>query len=324
MSGTTFLISIIFFTIVLDVFSDPITILTKATFETSYWEHGAVMQSIHNGLKKLHADYNYNPNNPEDIHKTVWVVAGSTAFEEAVKLKKSGKIKNLFAGPTVLITDIVREIEATDAYLVPTPIVKKFLLDNIDSRLESKILFFFSGVDTDFWEPAKNKKNCDVLVYKKTCPDDLFQEVIKLLTEHDYRPVVIEYGKYQLKHYKKVLNEVMFAIFLSESESQGIALLESWSMDVPTLVWKTKNKVQVRIIPNVIHESDELSPAPFLTSETGFFWSDTEYLKELLNNKDEIFQKTSPRKWVLNHMTDELAAENFISTFREFDKKKNH
>ena len=62
-------------------------------------------------------------------------------------------------------------------------------------------------------------------------------------------------------------NQIRFcllAVFLSSSESQGIALAEAWSMNVPTFVWNPKPKeLNGRYFPSV-------DSAPYLTPETEF------------------------------------------------------
>ena len=52
------------------------------------------------------------------------------------------------------------------------------------------------------------------------------------------------------------------AVFMSRSESQGLALAEAWAMDVPTLVWQSPPGEP----GSVFSLSD---PAPYLTSDTG-------------------------------------------------------
>ena len=52
------------------------------------------------------------------------------------------------------------------------------------------------------------------------------------------------------------------AVFISRSESQGLALAEAWAMDVPTLVWQGPPGDG----GSLFNLSD---PSPYLTSHTG-------------------------------------------------------
>ena len=90
----------------------------------------------------------------------------------------------------------------------------------------------------------------------------------------------------------------------SATESQGLALAEAWSMDVPTLVWS----------PNQEHsEVPGLFPtgAPYLTGATGKYWKDLSDLREILSVG--FAGQFSPREWILNNMTNKLAAKNYLA-----------
>lgn len=77
--------------------------------------------------------------------------------------------------------------------------------------------------------------------------------------------------------------------FLSQSESQGIALAEAWAMDVPTFSWNPREFVYK------MHTFKNVSSAPYTTSENGTLWKDIDELYCALN----LFLKEntySPRK----------------------------
>jgi hypothetical protein len=85
------------------------------------------------------------------------------------------------------------------------------------------------------------------------------------------------YGNYKSADYKKLLSEVDLCVFFSPSESQGIALAESWASDVPTWVYERG----FWTAPNGDVYSS--SSAPYLTDYTGNFFTSINEFNDLIN-----------------------------------------
>ena len=137
-------------------------------------------------------------------------------------------------------------------------------------------------------------------------PNNKFRiEVKNILKSYELEVSEVFYGKYDHKTWKNLLNQAAFAVFLSESESQGIALGEAWAMNVPTLVWNPKpKKLNGRYFPSV-------DSAPYLTPETGISWkTENEFHNEL--NGFMKKKQFNPRKWILENMTQEISTKLFI------------
>ena len=79
---------------------------------------------------------------------------------------------------------------------------------------------------------------------------------------------------------RSLLNESYLSIVVGPPETKGLALAETWSMDVPTLVFRLKNEVGS-------------ARAPYLTNSTGAFWSSLDELEYLIVNFREY--EFSPR-----------------------------
>ena len=103
-------------------------------------------------------------------------------------------------------------------------------------------------------------------------------------------------------------------IVLGGTESQGIAFAEAWSMNVPTFIhcvgsWKSPSGF-----------SYDAEAAPYLSSETGAYFSDIPELLALLMAINAAELKYSPRAWVLNHMTDRVCAQALIEQIQQIGK----
>jgi hypothetical protein len=84
-------------------------------------------------------------------------------------------------------------------------------------------------------------------------------------------------------------------------------------MNVPTLVWHSKRN---KIINGKLFR--DVSPAPYLNSNVGNFWSTYKDLAALLNLK----KRYEPRSWVLKNMTDKISVKNLIEITTNFSGVK--
>jgi hypothetical protein len=75
-------------------------------------------------------------------------------------------------------------------------------------------------------------------------------------------------------------------------------------MDVPTLIWSNSKGLSF--------EHQHKSTAPYISSQTGLTFQDIQSFKKtfLLWESGEL-RDLSPRKWVMENMSDQAAAKNF-------------
>ncbi len=202
-----------------------------------------------------------------------WVV--NSNLDEILRKWDSNQLEiPVLLGPNIEFERFLPEIEIlkNKYILVPSlwviPIAQSRL--NISADL---IKVWASGVDTQYWKSGdKDRKN--VLVYRKYDNSDDIVTVCNYLRGRNIPYKVFEYGKYSQKAFKKYLSSSIAGIWLAGSESQGMALLQAWSMDVPTLV-RRKNTYLDTSTSRIYR----CSSAPYLTSEVGQF-SESESLTE--------------------------------------------
>jgi hypothetical protein len=118
---------------------------------------------------------------------------------------------------------------------------------------------------------------------------------------------IIQYGHYNKEEYREQLRLCDFSVFISEKETQGIALAEAWAMNVPTLCWDSfsSNMEGMILMPT--------SSCPYLTRQTGARWRSVDDLRQLIY----LYEKSyfSPRNWVISHMSDKVSAASLLETF---------
>ncbi len=157
-----------------------------------------------------------------------------------------------------------------------------------------RVLVWYSGIDMFFWQnKERDPRLLKVLIYIKNvndlenrrCAESYLQS-----RQIDYE--VLEYGSYSQSQFKKTLNRVTAAIWIGGTESQGLALLECWSMDVPTLVLKN---MSWRSPNNQIYPA---SSAPYMTETAGLLSKSDKFCKEDFEDFFSKLKHFSPRESV--------------------------
>jgi len=303
---------------------NKITILTEPTYQSPMSNIGAfkryvktvlghaphgprtVLRSLMNGFKCEGVNFNYNPKSSKDVGEVVIVLSHIEALKEAIELKRAGKIKKLLAGPNLMVWSnefegILASAEI-DICLVPCAWVQ-VAYEEDNPALVGRVRAWYAGVDGRFWQPQRLEKSKDVLIYWKTESEEFIRCIENKLGEFGYKPFRIRYGKYNRDEFRKKLSQVQFSVFVSKSESQGIALAESWAMDVPTLVWNPKpSEINGRTYSSI-------SSSPYLNSRLGVEWKTMVDLESILKQMDSMLCQFQPREWVLKNMTDKASAQ---------------
>ncbi len=276
---------------------------TKITVLTEYSKNGplSVTKSLLRGLKLNDIDFNHNPSDSK-IGDELIVLSGVNNLRKGISLKKRGKIKKLIAGPNVMNSpnqfNFLFASREVDICLVPSRWIQ-IAYEQDAPLLKGRVRCWYAGINEEHWV-EKNEVKDTILIYWKTELSDFIRKVELILKKHEYKVHVLKYGTYTLQGYKNILDKSIFAVFISRSESQGIALAEAWAMNVPTFVWNPK------ALTYLGKKYTEVSACPYLTDKTGKDWQTLNELDLLISSfNKEMF---APREWVLNNMTDKKSA----------------
>jgi len=281
-----------------------------------YKGHPAVVRSLLRGLQQAGINAQFNPKSALDITGVCHVLSGLDALEQAIKLKASGRIVKLVVGPNVVVapSDCRKYISSPyiDLYLVNSKWTYDMYIKD-EPLLADKCSIWPSGVDETYWNYSgcNAEKEQIVLIYiKSKISGDILNAVTDLLEFKGWGVEIVTYGEYTLEEYREKLFKAKFAIFFSDFESQGIALVESWSCGVPTLVW---NPGSFRYIAR---DGTEIvcatSSAPYLNDDTGFFFASFKDFEELIIERIDTILGLTPRNWVLANMSDRVSVEKYL------------
>ncbi len=264
----------------------------------------AVRDSLKRGLTELGVSYRCDP--LFVIDDTVVVLSGVAVLRTMIKKKRAGKIKKLLAGPNIVSTpneyDAILADAAIDTILVPS----QWVADLYHSRmpaLSKKVRVWPAGVSPT---ERKSSRVGSVIVYCKM-PGEMCQKVQEVIAQK-YHVTLFTYNSFTHQEYLDALLSAPAVVYLSPSESQGLALQEAWMHDVPTLVYQTKS-----VTTPLFSWSDEMINAPYLIPEYGAFFQNPDELPNLL----ESAQHLHPHERCQQELSDNATTKNLIQLLQE-------
>lgn len=265
----------------------------------------AAVLSLVSGLKEIGADFTINklPQKGD----VCGVLNGTDVLLWAIEQKKQGIFRTLIAGPNIVVhpSDYNRLILSSeiDKYVVPA----QWSIDwwtQYEPSFKTKLTLWPAGVK-DLGSFGNRKGKC--LLYQKTVPEALVSSVVETLNQKGIEFHRLVYGSFKQEEYFSHLKESSFVIYLTEHESQGLAIHEAWMANVPTLVWEPGI---LQYQGRVLH-LEKLS-APYLSPESGMHFKDKNSFEETL----EVFLKKlpefQPREYSLKNFTNKISAEKYL------------
>ncbi len=271
-----------------------------------YSGHIDVTKSLIDGLKENKIEFNINPKKKKYFYGKVIVLSGYDELIKAIELKKEKTIDYIIAGPNICVlpTDIGNTFanKEIDKVITPSKWVTNSYIKNLPI-IEPKIAEWPAGVDTKVWSPKYQVNKKYVLIYlKKPFNIKNVSEYIKILNQKNISYRIIKYGFYNPKIYLKLLQSSKYSIFFSISESQGIAMLESWSVGVPSMNLQNNS---------IIYKESQIicNTSPYLTKETGLEFKNIIEFREKLDFIEKNYKKFNSRNWVLKNLTNKKSSE---------------
>jgi hypothetical protein len=181
------------------------------------------------------------------------------------------------------------------------------------------------GIDTYEFSERQKPTNGIVLIYFKQRYDSELEHIKKILNELEIKHEIIIYGSYKQSDYIEKLRNTKYLIWLGRQESQGIALEEALSMNVPILVWDVLN-IGHWVPTN--KEEKIYTPAELLYSDTtsAYYFDDrcgikTKNMKEIENSihkMEENWSSFEPRKYIIENLSLEKQTLEFINFFEKY------
>jgi glycosyltransferase involved in cell wall biosynthesis len=173
------------------------------------------------------------------------------------------------------------------------------------------------GVDTDkFCETVSISSRSKVFIYFKNRNPLELRYLEHLLTSQNIEYKVFDYkARYSEEDYVNYLKQSKFGIWLGCHESQGFALQEALSCNVPLFVWSVKTMSQEH---GCNYPAFEATSIPYWDDRCGDFLYD-------INNFFPCFKKFilniesyRPREYILENLSIDVCEKKFIDICNSF------
>jgi glycosyltransferase involved in cell wall biosynthesis len=199
----------------------------------------------------------------------------------------------------------------------------KQVFHEIASNFTMPLVTLPFGVDTNRFSPYNMdyEKIFDCVLYIKHRSKAHIQYVLNLLVEKHINCHVFEYGSYKEEDYLYGIRMSKFMLVLDAHESQGFALEEAMSCNVPLLVMDATSMYDET--NDGIHSTyDYLKPkellassVPYWSDECGIRIHDFEKLNDAIDSMMINYMNFTPRKYVLRTLSDEQCMKRFLDYF---------
>lgn len=289
--------------------------------------HPAVTRSAVAGCKALGLPHNLNPGRPSDLYPWVLVLSSVAALRQAIRWRAEGRIEHLWAGPNLVVLPTEAEGILTHPLIERVLVPSRWVAEQYEQLmpvLQGRLLVWPAGVNLDQdWvslkrEFAARRDNLHVLHYLKFSSPrsdspwfSFYDQVRVWLDVRLCQQSELVYGNHRQQHYRRELSDADVMLYWTDAgESQGLALLEAWAMDVPTFV-VSNPYAMIKGVETCV------SAAPYLSPACGNFFQSFDDLIALLEPllHDETTHPYSPRSWVEANMQDHQCIKMLLQAF---------
>lgn len=197
-------------------------------------------------------------------------------------------------------------------YIIPSQWCKDFWINMTHPNAENIIKVLPFGVDTDKFNeiiPIINRENIFVY-YKSRHPNDL-NYLENFLKQKNINYKLFSYqNRYDENDYLKYLQNSKYGIILDAHESQGFALEEALSCNVPLLVWNVNNMNQEY---NQNYPSIHGTSIPYWDNRCGEYFYKKSELEETFNKFISKLYTYKPREYILENLSLEKCEEKLLN-----------
>jgi len=173
------------------------------------------------------------------------------------------------------------------------------------------------GIDTLKFQPEKPiQKRTNAFVYVKSRSAEDLDFVQQILYKYNIDYTIFSYRKrYNEEEYINCLKNAKFGIWLDAHESQGFALQEALSCNVPLLVWniKSMNQEYNSSYPNI-----RATTIPYWDARCGEFFYFAEQMEITLRMFLSKLEHYTPRNFILENLSMEVCERRLMEYITNF------
>ena len=296
-----------------------LNIISRSYISKSVSGPKKVVDNLIKGLDLI--GYPYCVNKALDATSELWIHDDTTALREASRLGLKAIVgPNLY----ILPRNIPADIDFSHfAYIHPSPWAADFWkeLGFTKCPLDS----WPAGIDTNEFSARPKPADGKVLVYfKDRLPEEL-EAVEKILSEKSIAYDVIRYGSYKQADYMTLLSQARYVIWIGRQESQGIALEEALSMNVPIVVWDvthighwqpTERESKIFTTEEAAHTG--ATSAYYFDNRCGIITKNPDEIPAAIERMEKEWQSFEPRAYIVENLNLEKQARAMLTFFEKY------
>jgi len=265
---------------------------------------GKVAKNLILGLNKLGVEFNVNPTKISDDDNIISLQINGIMNTEHI----SGSI----IGPNICVLPTDNSVVMNQQYnklIVPCQWVKNTFMKWLP---EDKLFMWAVGIDTDlFLDKSNETKTNDCLIYLKRRSQVELNVIKELLIRKGQSFEVIEYGSYNEHKFIETISRSRYGIIIDNTESQGIAIEEMMSCNLPLLVWDVTHWVD-----RGEEHKIEATSIPYWDERCGLSFTKSEEIEITYNKFINNLNTFKPRDYILDNLTLEKSAQKLLNILK--------
>ena len=202
------------------------------------------------------------------------------------ELKENSHYYKYIVNPSKWVTDL-----AVNEFLFPKDKLKEWAVGITLPKIEKDIKY-------------------DCLIYYKRREFIELESVIYFLQSKGLTYNVLEYGKYSEQNLKELCNQSKFCFLLNGTESQGIAVQEIMSYNVPMIVWDICLWTDMGIEWTV-----PASSVPYWSEECGEKFFNEDEIGECFEKFYSRLNQYNPRKYIKENLSYKCSVNKLLELF---------
>jgi hypothetical protein len=263
------------------------------------------------GLKLLldSIKYEYKFGNSNDINNFDIIYSPSTPINSSIYPNKKfifGPHFSVFPDNRLLY---INNIHNNSVYIQPSIWAADTWRDfNVENIIPIKHFPF--PVEVDKFCPIQNSQKNEVFIYFKSRKPEELEYVKQFLNYKNVTYKIFDYiKKYKEEDYLKCLHNAKYGIIIGRHESQGFAIEEALSCNVPLLIWEVKYMSQEY---GYNYPDIPATVIPYWDERCGEFFYTAEEFETTYNKFITKLETYNPRQYIMDTLSPQKCGERFI------------